>query len=230
MPALWAGTEWYHGERRARPTRRPPKTPHKRPQDPALRRRILEAAFSAFTEHGYGETTTLEIAKRAKVSKRELYAVVGSKLDMLVTCIRDRAERMRMPADLPVVRDRPTLAKVLDAFGERLLLEVTHPSVVAVFRLAIAEAVRAPEVARALNEVGRQSSRAALRDALAGARSLSLLDGTPAEMAERFLALLWGDMMMNLLLRVADPPSEGEVRRRAQAAATAFLLLYPPPS
>jgi AcrR family transcriptional regulator len=212
------------------PTRKPQRKPQQRPQDPALRRRILDAAFSAFTEHGYAETSTLEIAMRAKVSKRELYAVVGSKLDMLVTCIRDRAERMRMPADLPVVRDRATLAAVLGAFGERLLLEATHPSVVAVFRLAIAEAVRAPEVARALHEVGRESSRAALREALAGARSLALLDGSPAEMAERFVALLWGDAMLNLLLRVADAPSEGEVRRRAEAATEAFLLLYPAPS
>jgi AcrR family transcriptional regulator len=213
------------------PTRKPARKPQQqRPQAPALRRRILDAAFSAFTERGYGETSTLEIAKRAKVSKRELYAVVGSKLDMLVTCIRDRAERMRMPADLPVVRDRAALATALTAFGERLLIEVTHPSVVAVFRLAIAEAVRAPEVARALHEMGRASSRAALRETLAGARSLSLVDGTPAEMAERFIALLWGDVMLNLLLRVADPPSEGEVRLRAQAATAAFLLLYPPPS
>jgi AcrR family transcriptional regulator len=212
------------------PTREPQRKRQQRPQDPALRRRILDAAFSAFTEHGYAETSTLEIAMRAKVSKRELYAVVGSKLDMLVTCIRDRAERMRIPADLPVVRDRATLATVLAAFGERLLLEITHPSVVAVFRLAIAEAVRAPEVARALHEVGRESSRAALREALAGARSLALLDGSPAEMAERFVALLWGDVMLNLLLRVADAPSEGELRRRAQAATAAFLLLYPAPS
>jgi AcrR family transcriptional regulator len=212
------------------PRRRAPKKPQQRPQHEALRRRILDAAFSAFTERGYGETSTLEIARRAKVSKRELYALVGSKLDMLVTCIRDRAERMQMPADLPVVRDRATLATVLAAFGERLLLEITHPAVVAVFRLAIAEAVRAPEVARALHELGRESSRAALREALAGARSLSLLDGSPAEMAERFVALLWGDVMLNLLLRVADPPSEGEVRRRAQAATAAFLLLHPPPS
>ena len=212
------------------PTRKPQRKPQQRPQDPALRRRILDAAFSAFTEHGYAETSTLEIAMRAKVSKRELYAVVGSKLDMLVTCIRDRTERMRIAADLPVVRDRATLATVLVAFGERLLLEITHPSVVAVFRLAIAEAVRAPEVARALHQVGRESSRAALREALAGARSLALLDGSPAEMAERFVALLWGDVMLNLLLRVAEAPSEGEARRRAQAATAAFLLLHPAPS
>jgi hypothetical protein len=49
-------------------------------------------------------------------------------------------------------------------------------------------------------------------------------------MVERFFALLWGDVMLNLLLRVADPPSEGEVRRRAQAATAAFLMIYPPAS
>ncbi|MGZ3349744.1 MAG: TetR family transcriptional regulator, partial [Xanthobacteraceae bacterium] len=43
------------------------------------RQRILDAAFSAFMEHGFAETSTLEIATRARVSKRELYALVGSK-------------------------------------------------------------------------------------------------------------------------------------------------------
>ncbi|HEY4834688.1 MAG TPA: TetR family transcriptional regulator, partial [Bradyrhizobium sp.] len=37
------------------------------------RTRILDAAFSAFMESGYAETSTLEIATRARVSKRELY-------------------------------------------------------------------------------------------------------------------------------------------------------------
>ena len=37
-----------------------------------MRQRILEAAFSAFMERGFAETSTLEIATRAKASKREL--------------------------------------------------------------------------------------------------------------------------------------------------------------
>ncbi len=41
--------------------------------------------------------------------------------------------------------------------------EVSDPHVVAVFRLAIAEAIQAPEVARTLDVVGRETSRAALR-------------------------------------------------------------------
>ena len=36
--------------------------------------RVLSAAFSAFMERGYSGASTAEIARRAKVSKRELYA------------------------------------------------------------------------------------------------------------------------------------------------------------
>src|SRR5215469_8391229 len=40
----------------------------------AVRERILEAAFAAFMKSGYAAASTLEIATRARVSKRELYA------------------------------------------------------------------------------------------------------------------------------------------------------------
>src|SRR5215471_3788537 len=43
----------------------------------AVRERILEAALAAFMKSGYAATSTLEIATRARVSKRELYAFVG---------------------------------------------------------------------------------------------------------------------------------------------------------
>ena len=105
------------------------------------RKRILGAALSAFMEGGYAQTSTLEVATRARVSKRELYALFGNKEAMLVACITERAQRLKAPADLPELRDRETLAKVLIAFGTRLLTETTDPVVVAVFRLAISETV-----------------------------------------------------------------------------------------
>ena len=52
---------------------------HPEADDIAVRRRILEAAFAAFTKSGYAAASTLEIATRARVSKRELYALVGNK-------------------------------------------------------------------------------------------------------------------------------------------------------
>ena len=79
----------------------------------AVRERILDAAFAAFMERGYAATSTLEIATRARVSKRELYALVGNKQEVLVACINERAKRMQVPADLPVPHDRETLALLL---------------------------------------------------------------------------------------------------------------------
>ncbi|MDB5611759.1 MAG: TetR/AcrR family transcriptional regulator [Bradyrhizobium sp.] len=198
-------------------------------EETPVRQRILEAAFSAFMELGFAEASTLEIATRARVSKRELYALFGNKQDMLVACISERARRLQIPADLPELCDRETLARTLTTFGMQLLRETGDPIVVAVFRLAIAEAVRAPEVAQVLNERGVEASRAALREIMTEARSAGLLGGRPIEMAEHFAGLLWGNQMLVLLLHIADQPSAREIARRAEAATAAFLRLYPQP-
>ena len=104
---------------------------------------------------------------------------MGNKQEMLVACIASRAERLRVPADLPEPRDRATLSRVLENLGARLLREVSDPTVIAVFRLAIAEAARAPEVARALVTIGGETSRAAVREIMTRARSAGLVGGIP---------------------------------------------------
>jgi AcrR family transcriptional regulator len=195
----------------------------------AVRARILEAAFAAFMENGYAATSTLEIATRARVSKRELYALVGNKQEMLVACITERAKRLQVPVDMPEPRDRKTLAEILASFGMQLVREVSEPTVVGVFRLAIAEASHAPEVARALDSVGRETTRAALRQIMTQAQGCGLLDGRPAQLAEQFAGLLWCDLMVSLLLGVAERPSAREIARRARDAASAFLHLHPLP-
>ena len=195
----------------------------------SVRARILTAAFEAFRERGYAATSTLEIATRARVSKRELYALVGNKQQMLIAAIGERAKRFRAPVDMPMLRDRAILAQVLTTFGARLVREVTDPTVVGVFRLAIAEAVQAPEVARTLDSVGRETSRAALRQIMTQAREAGLIDGRPPELAEQFSGLLWRDLMVSLFLGVAERPSPRAIEARARDAADAFLRLHPTP-
>ena len=210
-------------------TKRSTKPPAASEEQRPVRSRILEAAFSAFMERGFAETSTLEIATRARASKRELYAEFGSKQDMLVACIRERAERLKLPVDLPEITDRATLERALVAFGTQLLREVSDPSVVTVFRLAISEAARAPEIARTLNEVAIAASRAALREIMRRALATRLLDGEPPELAEHFFGLLWGSKMLGLLLNTAERPGPREIATRAERAAAAFLLAYPSP-
>ncbi len=198
-------------------------------EEAEVRARILEAAFAAFMKSGYAATSTLEIATRARVSKRELYALVGNKQEMLIACVSARARRLQVPADLPLPHDRATLAHVLASFGAQLVREITDPTVIAVFRLAIAEAAHAPEVAQTLDSIGREASRAALRQIMARAQASGLLDGRPAELAEQFGGLLWGNLMVSMLLGVAERPKSRDVEALARDATSAFLQLHPLP-
>jgi len=63
-----------------------------------VRERVLNAAFAAFMENGYTGTSTLEIATRAKVSKRELYQVCADK------AAAARSHRRACSADAPAAR------------------------------------------------------------------------------------------------------------------------------
>jgi AcrR family transcriptional regulator len=192
--------------------------------------RIIGAAFRAFMENGYAGTSTLEIATRAKVSKRDLYANFASKQAILVACIANRAARTRLPTDLPAPRSREMLAATLTTFGATVIREVTQPAVMAMFRLAISEAERSPDVAEILSN-SRSVNRNALAGVLAEAQAAGILgEGDPPEMMEQFFALLWGDLMLGRLLGIAPTPKPAEINRRAHAATVAFLKLYANPT
>jgi AcrR family transcriptional regulator len=197
--------------------------------DDDIRQRIINVAFTAFTEDGYAATSTLEIATRARISKRTLYMHFRDKQALLVACIDYRARRMRLPTDLLLPRDRAMLTAALETFGALILREGTHPSVMAVFRLAAAESIRSTKVARTLDAQGRQPNRDALCALLARAQDDRLIGpGNPKEMAVQFLALLWGDLMVDLMLRIAEAPPAEVIQQRARSAVAAFLKLVAP--
>jgi AcrR family transcriptional regulator len=194
-----------------------------------MRQRILGAAFKAFTENGYARTSTLEIATRAKVSKRDLYASFTSKQAMLVSCIKARSSKMQLPAELCAPLSRRELESTLTLFAANLVAEASHPSVTAMFRLAISEANGAPEVAQALEE-SRKANRRTVKDLVAHSQAAGLLPaGDSVRIATKFLALLWEDLQVGLLLGVVARPTPTEIEQRAARATADFLHLYPVP-
>jgi AcrR family transcriptional regulator len=178
-------------------------------------------------EHGFAAATTLEIASRAKVSKRELYALVGNKEEMLAICIAERGSRMRLPEGYPAPKDRASLKEGLRRYGATMLRELTDPDVVAVFRLGIAEAKRSPTIAKSLAAKGRQPATAALEALLQSARASRLIgDGDMRRMMSHFAGLLWGDLLVWILLGIEKAPGGAEIERRAEEAASRFMELY----
>ncbi len=198
------------------------------PDDP-LCDRIVGAAFGTFMAKGYAGTSMLEIATHAKISKRDLYAAFPNKQAVLLACITSRASRMRLPPDLPAPTSRDMLATTLTTFGETVIREVCAPAAISMYRLAIAEAERSPDVAAALS-ANRFVNRHALEELLVRAQAAGVLGpGDPPRMMEQFFALLWGDLLISRLLGAASVPSRAEIERRASEATAAFLRLYPDP-
>jgi AcrR family transcriptional regulator len=202
--------------------------PRESSDETEVRARILDAAFAVFTKSGYAASSMLEIASRAQVSKRDLYALVGNKQEMLISCVGARARRLQSPTDLPIPTDSDGLTEVLASFGAQVVREISDPAAVAVFRLAIAEAVHTPAVAQMLDSIGREAVRAALRQIMTQAHSSGLLNGSPVKLADQFGGLLWGTLMLSLLLGVAERPSPREIAARARESAELFLRLHMP--
>jgi AcrR family transcriptional regulator len=65
----------------------------------SIRERVLKAAFTLFREQGFSGTSMLDIVTRARVSKRDLYALFNNKHAVLAACISERAQQMRRPLD-----------------------------------------------------------------------------------------------------------------------------------
>jgi AcrR family transcriptional regulator len=195
---------------------------------PSMRQRILDAAFTVFMRFGYGGASTLQIARLAQVSKRDLYALFGSKQAMLAGCVIERAARMRHQLTLPAPSSREALSATLIAFGAATLLELSKPEVLATYRLAILEAENAPDIALTLDRYGRAENAQAIDGLMAEAAERGLLHGGEAtDMAAVFMGVLMGGgFMVRLLMRVIAPPTEAEARHRAEAAADRLFRAY----
>jgi AcrR family transcriptional regulator len=191
-----------------------------------VRERVLGAAFSLFSENGFSSTSMLDIVTRARISKRDLYALFENKHAVLAACIQERSQRMRRPLDTPASapQTRDEVAALLAEVGVAILKTVCQPEVLTVFRLAISESELAPEIGRTLDSVGREGNQKALTDLIRKAQGRGLIvAGDPAALATRYLALLWGDLLIRLLLRVREAPAQKEIEARARAATEALI-------
>lgn len=198
----------------------------------ATRGRILNAAYCVLLEQGYTGATTREIAARAKVSKRDLYALFGSKQGILAALLEARSTVMQMPLTSSAdVKTRADLASILAHYGANLLTEVLRPAPLALHRLALSEADRSPEMARILDEGGRNAARRSFIAFLSAVKQHGLLPDIDLDfMAGRFFALLWGDLLLRILLNVVAVPQSEEIKARAEAATKDFLTLFPAPA
>jgi len=188
----------------------------------------LSVAFQSLKENGFSGASTLEIATKAHVSKRELYALFPSKDKILFACIAERASAISgSVTELPEPSTSHELSNVLREFGFILLKDVTRADVLTVFRFAIARSGDLPEVARIIDRNGRRASHEVLAKLIGHAVSRGLLKPSETkQMARAYLGLLWSDLQVGLLLGVLKPPAEDQMKLLSEQAAREFLAIY----
>lgn len=93
------------------------------------RQRLLDAALTVFTQHGYSDTAVDQVARASDTSKGGLYFHFPSKqalflalLDESSTALLERVASAMSTEPDPLVRGEVALREVLAAFGEHRLL------------------------------------------------------------------------------------------------------------
>lgn len=190
------------------------------------RRQVLEAAAELFMAHGYANVSMDGVARAAGVSKATLYAHFASKDVLFASIVGEACRRNTLVSEnFPdVVAD---IAAALTAIGGRLLRFLLLERTIAIYRVAVAESGRFPELGVAFWDAGPQRFLDRFADWLAlqsAAGHLAVAD--PAIAAEQFSALLRASLFMRVTLGIGPAPGDAEIDATVGRAVSTFLRAF----
>jgi TetR/AcrR family transcriptional regulator, mexJK operon transcriptional repressor len=165
----------------------------------AKREAILDAAQRLFLDEGYAATSMDAVAARAGVSKATIYAHFESKDQLFAAIMLRRCEANFVFA---VPDDSHDAARTFTIYAERLLSLLTTPDALALYRVVVAESVRAPDLAQAFYDTGPLRGKTAIASSVASLQRRGELDGTadPYVIADQFIGMLRAETYHRALL------------------------------
>lgn len=214
---------------RRQTARRDPVSRRGRPRlmsDAERRQRLIEAAETVFLNLGYGASAMDDIAQCAGMSKKTLYGLFDSKESLFAAVIAARRESL--PAGglgqaAPV--NIESISRVLNDYLGLLARFVLAPRQVALYRLVISEAHRAPDLSRAFYCEGPERARAPLAAWLESLDDVGVLKiPDPARAAATLTAMAISELHMRVLMMGAgESVSEQDIDRNVGEAVAIFL-------
>lgn len=193
---------------------------------PEKQRQILRGAAEVFAEDGYEGASMSRIAACAGVSKGTLYNYFDSKADMFAAWVHLECDHMlhdvfdgHDPYGDPEV--------VLRDLGLRCVRMMVSTTGRTMYRVAISEAKKFPEVARAFYDAGPACGIARVADWLrlqTAAGRLQITD--PVFAAEQFFALCQTQLVLRRRLELQSDPTEDAIAAIVDASIAMFLSLY----
>jgi TetR/AcrR family transcriptional repressor of mexJK operon len=181
---------------------------------------LIEAAEAVFLEKGYHTATMNDVAKAAGMSKKTVYKLVDSKVDLFFSILADHHEKIAFPTPKPGWTAADILTANLMSLG-RFLLE---PTQIALIRLMLAEYTYSPELGRLFMRSRVVKAKARLEDELVG---VARAQGVPEAQAKEGSAMLFGmalgEFHIGTLIGFRTPPSRQALESRVRRAVEIFL-------
>ncbi len=182
----------------------------------AERERAIEAAaYEVLAERGYGGTSMLLVARRAKASNETMYRWYGDKNGLFAAMVRRNAQAAGERLEAALSGDQGAGA-ILREVAPILLQLVLGERAVALNRAAAADPTG--DLGRIIAEGGRRRIVPLIATLLR--RERPDIDGD--DLAELFIALVIGDQQVRRIVGDLSPPDEAAIARRVAWALEAF--------
>lgn len=190
------------------------------------RRQILDGATRVFLDLGYEGASMSVIAQNAGVSKGTLYVYFTNKEALFSGVIEDYCRRNAERFSGALGEQKSAELALLD-FGKRYVTLATLPSVLAFYRLAIAESAKFPVLGQRFFESGPKQCIGDLTEFLRARVAAGELRIRDIDLAARqFLALCRAAFFMPLLMNATPAPPAKELEAMVRESVRVFLAAH----
>lgn len=187
------------------------------------REALLRAAAELFLEQGYLATSIDAIIDRAGGSKRNIYNEFGNKEGLFTAIVTESADKA-LSTLVTDESERHDLRKTLTAFGRHLFAVYMSPTVIGIYRIAVAEANRFPDLVRSFYDQGPGRTTIRLAEVLEAANRRGEIQTDDCQrVAGHFVGMIRDNLHLQVVLGLRPPPSDEETEE-AVASAVEILL------
>lgn len=193
---------------------------------PEKRGQVLLGAAKVFAADGYEGASMARIASVAGVSKGTLYNYFDSKAALFTAYVTDACDRsLAHVFDRRDQSDDP--ASVLRGIGRRMVSMMLSDVGLAIYRMAVAEAAKFPDLARGFFEAGPARAIGFMAEWLTEeTRRGRLSVPDPDFAAEQFFNLCQTRLVLRRKLEMLPDPSAEDIDRVVNASVRMFLRTY----
>jgi AcrR family transcriptional regulator len=192
--------------------------------------RIVTASLEVFSEFSFQDATTEEIARRARVSKRDIYAHFPDKHALLIATLTEalQTEVSNIMKTIKRTERMPSLQKRLEIIGLTLVSEILSATMSVLTRLVAAESINRPLVGIVYFENGSVRRTILISELLSkhiAATKIPVLDTFQA--AEHYLALVTFRPRLTTTVGMNHIWNPASMKAHVIDAVDCFIKAYP---